>query len=298
MKCGFIVLNYKSAELTRKLCEKILLFKNVDLIIVIDNMSPDNSFEELKGIESKKIKVYQSGVNGGYSFGNNYGAKICKENGCDCLFIANPDISIDEKNFDCIYNALRDTEYDMLSGIEYDINNNISKPIIWKLSTFRDDLLYCSSVFRIIKKMVDKEKKIKNNEEIIPCDLLRGSFFCIKTSTFFDVKGFDENVFLFCEERILAYKLKKNNYKIGIVSNAKYNHNHSATINKEYKATFNKIKLLYKSRIYYNITYLHINKIKLLLLTCAMELSLFEFYIRDKVLLYFEFLKRKCEKNG
>ena len=55
MKCGFIVLNYKSAELTRKLCEKILLFKNVDLIIVIDNMSPDNSFEELKGIESKKI---------------------------------------------------------------------------------------------------------------------------------------------------------------------------------------------------------------------------------------------------
>ena len=44
--------------------------------------------------------------------------------------------------------------------------------------------------------------------------------------------GFDENVFLFYEEDILAKKMKENGYKIYSINNAKVVHYESQTIGK------------------------------------------------------------------
>lgn len=282
MGCGFIILNYNSYKLTRDLSKLISTFTNIDKVIIVDNMSTDNSYEKLKRLENNKVIVCQSGKNGGYSYGNNVGAKICRRLGFDYLFIANPDITIDEENFNRIYNSLINSGYDMLSGVEYDIEDKISKPIVWETNTYYDDLLYCFTFTRYIKKKLEKNKQFECINGIYPCDIIRGSFFGIKTSAFFDVGGFDENVFLFCEERILGYKLKNNNFRMGIVADAKYNHNHSATINKEYKAVRKKIKLLYESRLYFYKEYLHVSKIKIILMSLAMKISYIEFYFMDK----------------
>lgn len=68
---------------------------------------------------------------------------------------------------------------------------------------------------------------------------------------------------------------------MGVVPSAKYLHNHSVSINKSYKKRRLQMKLLYKSRLYYNERYEGVNKIKLLILKLAMEWSLFEFFIAD-----------------
>ncbi|MTV75018.1 hypothetical protein GM540_13810, partial [Streptococcus pneumoniae] len=83
---------------------------------------------------------------------------------------------------------------------------------------------------------------------IIDVDLVKGSFFAVRLSDFHDVGYFDESVFLFCEERILAKKLQKANKKIGILPEAKYYHNHSTSINEKYKKKKEQIVLLYNAR--------------------------------------------------
>ena len=72
-KIGIVILNYKDSDNTKKLCQLISEYNLIDKIVVVDNLSPDDSFERLIGLKSDKIDDLQSDKNGGYSYGNNYG---------------------------------------------------------------------------------------------------------------------------------------------------------------------------------------------------------------------------------
>lgn len=73
---------------------------------------------------------------------------------------------------------------------------------------------------------------------------------------------FDENVFLFYEEDILANKLQKLGYKEMSLNTVEFKHFESQTIDKVL-SYFNKIKRLQASKIYYQKTYNHINEFQL-----------------------------------
>ena len=60
MKTGIIILNYNDYETTYDMLNRIKKFKEIDIIVVVDNMSLDNSYERLKKIENEKIKVISS----------------------------------------------------------------------------------------------------------------------------------------------------------------------------------------------------------------------------------------------
>ena len=80
MKCGLIVLNYNDFNTTEKLLNAIKNYDALDKIVVVDNKSPDGSFEKLLKFQSDKISVIQSPKNGGYSYGNNFGTKYLLSN--------------------------------------------------------------------------------------------------------------------------------------------------------------------------------------------------------------------------
>ena len=90
-KIGFVILNYNDSDETLQLCNKIKNYSSIYKIVVVDNLSTDNSFEKLKKIEGNKIDVILSDKNGGYSYGNNYGAfYLIDKYKIDILFISNP----------------------------------------------------------------------------------------------------------------------------------------------------------------------------------------------------------------
>ena len=68
---------------------------------------------------------------------------------------------------------------------------------------------------------------------------------------------------------------------MGLILDAKYQHNHKASIVNTYKSSASRMKILYKSRYYYNVKYLHINSIKKILLKVAMSISICEYTLRD-----------------
>lgn len=280
MVVSFLILNYNSAELTSIYAKTVAEYKLVDHVIVVDNCSTDNSYDILSKLDTTNIYVVQSERNGGYSYGNNWGARYSERFNTDLLFISNADVYVSEENINRIISAFEYSDYAVLSGIEYDINNVITKPPIWRMNTYVDDFADCFYLGRMInrkKQTIDVNYSLK----IQNVDIVKGSFLAVRLRDFIDVGGFDEGVFLFCEERILAKKMKDAGKKVGVVPSAKYLHNHSVSINKSYKKRRLQMKLLYKSRLYYNERYEGVNKIKLLILKLAMEWSLFEFFIAD-----------------
>lgn len=280
MKVYFLILNYNSWELTKKLATKVCEYDCVNQVVIVDNDSSDCSYKKLKEIENIQIKVYQTDRNGGYSYGNNYGARICGKEKCDILLISNPDVDIDEKDVLKILNAFQDKKYALLSGVEYDYKKHISKDPIWNFPSYKDDLLYCYILGRKIPK---KHAEIDFSKQIQQTEIVKGSFFAVRMEDFVEVGGFDENVFLFCEERILARKLMDKGKRIGLVTGARYYHNHSASINKQYKSVTPQMKILYKSILYYYKKYTHIGIIKETILKLSMVVSLTEYKIRDVI---------------
>lgn len=97
IKIGIVIVNYNCAELCLKLANQVSSFTCVSEIVIVDNMSSDNSVQKLSALDGLSIKILCSTVNGGYSYGNNLGVKYLLKKGIDIVFIANPDIFIENE---------------------------------------------------------------------------------------------------------------------------------------------------------------------------------------------------------
>lgn len=269
-KIGIVILNYKDYKRTKILCESIESYFSIDNIVVVDNLSPDNSFELLKKLENRKIDIVQTDKNGGYSYGNNYGAfYLINKYNIDILFIANPDVEFKEefiiKCSDIIINDL----FQATSGLMLYPDGTPSK---WngKINNLYEDLIDCTVLLKLFyKDYTYNYTYTKNN--LIYVDFLPGSLFAINAKVFKKIGGFDDNVFLYYEESILSIKLRSAGYNLVLRNDINFKHLHSASINKSINK-INQLKQLYKSRIYLYQKYIKTNSFNIYLL------KLFMFY--------------------
>lgn len=281
MKIGFIILNYNTPEMTRKLAMKVETYNAIDNVVIIDNCSTDNSYEMLKKIESNKITVLKTLHNGGYSYGNNYGMSKCLEFGDEYAFVANPDVEVTESCIDRIVGVLQKKNYALVTCLQYEIDGKLGLPAVLKQNSYKDDLMDC---FYLSRRLIrQKGKKDIPQQQIIDIEMFRGSFFAVEVKAFMQVNGFDEGVFLYCEERILSRKLMDIGKKMALLSDCRYEHMHSVSIDNVYKNRQKKMRLLFESRLYYNMKYNSIGIFKKAILTIAMKFSLLEYSIADTV---------------
>lgn len=269
-KIGIVILNYKDYKRTKILCESIESYFSIDNIVIVDNLSPDNSFELLKKLENRKIDIVQTDKNGGYSYGNNYGAfYLINKYNIDILFIANPDVEFKEefiiKCSDIIINDL----FQATSGLMLYPDGTPSK---WngKINNLYEDLIDCTVLLKLFyKDYTYNYTYTKNN--LIYVDFLPGSLFAINAKVFKKIGGFDDSVFLYYEESILSIKLRSAGYNLVLRNDINFKHLHSASINKSINK-INQLKQLYKSRIYLYQKYIKTNSFNIYLL------KLFMFY--------------------
>ena len=66
-----LILNYVDYETTQELVNRIKSYKSIAHICIVDNASPNESFEQLQNNCCDKIDVIQTPKNGGYGYGNN-----------------------------------------------------------------------------------------------------------------------------------------------------------------------------------------------------------------------------------
>ena len=78
---AIILLNYNDYKTVIEYINLIKNYNAIDRIVIVDNCSPDGSYEILKKYESDKISVIQTDKNKGYAYGNNYGIHYLEKNG-------------------------------------------------------------------------------------------------------------------------------------------------------------------------------------------------------------------------
>lgn len=272
-KIGIVILNYNNFETVKHLWNKIHDYKIIDHVIIVDNLSSDNSYSRLKVLRTDKVDVIQTDHNGGYSYGNNFGAFFLIERyQPDILFIANPDVEFTEKFIVRIVHDMIKEKAQAASG--YMVLPKDSLPIQWnpKINSFWNEALACTC---FIKKLFPyKGKFIKAGTGIQSVEWIPGSLFAIDANVYKKLGGLDERVFLYYEEQILGKKFLSYGYKMIVDTDISYFHNHKFTINRSSKNIV-QVKQSYASKYFFYTQYEHIRLFKRVILKGFIAYGLF-----------------------
>ncbi len=265
MKVAIIVVNYNNAEETVEYIRKIEKYTNIHRILIVDNMSSNlNELDKLKKVQNEKVFVIQSEKNGGYSYGNNFGVRYLEKMGemYDFIIISNADIEIEESAIQqCLEVLQKDETIAIAAPRMYHDKNQPIRRSSWKMRTFSLDLIHSTRLLEFLfypKLRKGEYSEQEYAQDVLEVEAISGAFFMVKYPIFKKIGMFDENVFLFYEEDILAQKLQQKGYKICSVNRAKCIHYESQTIDRSI-SYYHKMKQLYKSKMYYHKTYHHIN---------------------------------------
>lgn len=254
MKTGFIIINYNDAKTTQTLIENIKDYKVLDEIVIVDNASTDDSYQVLQKLVNSKITILKSSANKGYGAGINLAAKYLIQKYSKCnLIISNADIII--KTEQDIKELLKLFKKDVAVVAPTIIEHN-QKNRGWHLSTPWQEIgQSIPFLYSRIEKRYRYYQAEHYQKETSLVDVVSGCFFLINGQVLKEIGYFDENVFLYYEENILASKLKKVKKKTVIANHIEVIHNHSVSIDKSLRK-YKKTKALKKSQEYFTKEYL------------------------------------------
>ena len=260
----FVILNYMNYSLTAHLVDNIkksIVGYDEYGILIVDNASPNESYEILKkqfdGV--KDVFVIKNNMNQGYAKGNNFGVKYIEKNFSECKYVAitNPDVEFfDNTDLGKILKKLESNT--MIASIApiHLLNGAFNqKAIGWKRPKGFDDIFTSFALTNFFfSRIYYKSFKIEP-DRVSYVEVLSGSFFIIKLDVFKKVGYFDEHTFLYAEEAILSNKLMALGYKQIVDFESFFIHNHSAKVNRKLVARIKESYYSLNSKAYYNANY-------------------------------------------
>ena len=256
---GCVVLNYNDYKTTTDFVLRVKEMKSIDLIVVVDNYSTDDSFHQLQALESEKVHVIQSSKNGGYGYGNNVGIEYLKGK-VDYILIANPDVEFEESVVLKMVHAF-DLDTAIVAPLTLQPDKTRQLPEAWMGPTLKDYL----------------------EKGVVEVDCVQGSFFMIKEEVLPD-KLYDENIFLFFEESCIGKYFKDRKLKTKLLIDETYIHNHSISINKSFGSEVQKRKITLDSFYTYFKDYYTLNPILLWFMRVYKRVIYIENYMILKML--------------
>lgn len=279
MNVSFVFLNYKDAETCKKACLAIAAFRSIDHIVVVDNCSPDDSFEQLCTIQNEKIIVIQTVANKGYSYGFNFGIQYVRDHfASEYVFICNTDVIVGENTLmKCIQTLEQNSQLGAVSTNEMDLQG---RPLrcAWSAPTWKDEVLYCFYIYRrfILPKKRKNERKFCGEVEIV--DSVAGNFTCYRLDAFLLAGMYDDSFFLYNEENIIGQRLRKAGYQVSLLPKELYIHNHKGKRTSFPSFSIARAKEIKEKNSGYNyqVKYNHIGKLKAAILWLSICIAMLE----------------------
>lgn len=268
-----VVLNYRDIEGSERVCRLAKDIRCIDYVIIVDNASNDGSYEKLSALKSDKVKVVESGKNGGYSYGYNFGLKIAKKLYTDYVIVCNSDNIFDGTLIEgCINFMQNNSNCGAVSARQFDASGkeNISA---WKFPSYKEDLAFCFLFYRKFFYKGNREEEKKG--EFQKVDALSGSFTCFRMSALVEAGMYDEKVFLYNEENIISKRLKKRGFDTYRLNNFSYIHDHKRKRGVQ-EVSYPKIIRILRSGYYYQTHYNNIKGGKKLLFYVSVHIGAIE----------------------
>ena len=274
MKIVCVIVNYNDAETTETLLKQIGDYKAIHYIVVVDNCSTDDSYNILKAWETSKIIVLQAENNKGYGAGNNFGIKYAKDIlQCDVAIIANPDVIFTEECVKQIAQTfLESKDTAVVSAIQLKPDKTPLRGTAWNIPSVNKYIF--SALFFLGKLYSKNEKYEKDTRTSVEC--VSGAFLAVDVNKFLSVGGYDERIFLYCEETMLGIKLKRAGFKTLLLTDETYVHYHEVSTQKSIPNAVKRRSLLLNSRLFVLKEYMGASEIELCVARCCYKIALVE----------------------
>ena len=259
---GVVILNYNDVDETLFLVNKLKRFSEIDHIVVVDNCSSDDSPEKLFSSCDGTWTLICTRENRGYAAGNNIGIRyLAEECGMELIAIANPDVSFSNSFVRIIKQDFgRLPDYGILTGVQYGRDGKVYYHAFWKahnvLSCYLEIMKKYPFLGNLLRLITPNDAYVKQqlcyNTDVFPTGTVSGCLFFARTELFKLTGGFDEGTFLFYEEDILAKKVEKMNYKIGVDPRIRFMHKGSSSISKAMPQLSKELQMLESCSYYFH----------------------------------------------
>lgn len=246
---SIIIVNYRGWKHLKVCLDSLAGFSgtiNNFEIIVVDNNSDDGLLREFKSGYPDFIFI-ESKVNGGFGYGCNLGAK--NGNGEFFLFL-NPDTVATEPEVEkLLKRAKENPEYFITSCSQVNESGKVSKAF-GLFPGFGTLTGTGRALYKIYNnKSVVERTTAKNN--VIKPDWVSGSVILISRNIFEQIKGFDEDFWLYFEDTDLCRRVRDIKGEIAYFTDIKIQHNHGGTSRVNLKTTsLTKTEVLISNHLY------------------------------------------------
>ncbi|MDO4183259.1 MAG: glycosyltransferase family 2 protein [Coriobacteriia bacterium] len=242
---GCVILNYNDADNVKELISSIRDYETLNCIMVVDNCSTDGSMELIEQLRDDKVLCVQSSGNLGYDGGNNFGMRLLsEEHGCTRILIANPDVRFSE---DCLRSLLVEICEDKLCAVvscEQLLMGE--KPV--EFSAWNPPRKRSLVLSPCLKKSPYVRIGDSGKRSTVKVDCVAGAMLLADAEVLGNAGYYDEDVFLFSEEMILAKKINRIGYHTLYLPSCSYQHIHSTSVAKTYKKKADRLRTLYRGR--------------------------------------------------
>lgn len=273
-RCGVVILNYGSHDLTVALANKLVGFGSVSDICVVDNCSGDDFDTDFS---SSKIHYIKNKKNTGYSAGNNVGLRyLVNEKKCGYVFIANPDVIFENSTIEAMHLTLLEHSDMALIATKRYGHNGTTLHQYFEFPTLMTSVKNC---FFIPRRKFEKRRHFIQNMKIdladgpVYVDAVPGAFFGIKSEFLLKNNFLYEGIFLYGEEIVLGHQAHDLGYRAAIINTDVYIHDH---IQKRFASR----KMFWFDRqslkVYYRM-FGHFNPFQWIFLNTAIVLGTIEF---------------------
>lgn len=268
-----VILNYKDNENAIRLARSFEEYDSIDRTVIVDN-SGQGGLRSMTGAKTTLIKA----ANSGYAAGNNKGLYFLEKNGgADFIIISNPDVFVEENAVNACVDFLKKHEdYALAAPRMFTADGKPHRLSAWHERTFLCDFAYSSGILsRVVGMYRECYPESYFETEYSDVDCAAGSFFIIRASVFKKAGFFDEHTFLYYEEDILGFKLKRLGYKSAVLNGYHFLHCEGASVNRSMNY-LRKYLTMQRSRLYFHRRYLRTSMPKYLALCAATVLGTVE----------------------
>ncbi len=247
-----VILNHNDNDNTLRLVKVFEDCKIISQIVVVDN-SGETGLKKLGGTKTTLLPA----ANNGYAAGNNAGLSLIEKNGgADYIIISNPDVYVEEDAIAACVDFLQNhSDYAVAAPRMFTIDGAPHHLSAWKERTFLCDFAYSSGILsRIVGMRRECYPESYFQTPFCDVDCVAGSFFVIRTSVFKKIGYFDEHTFLYYEEDILGFKLKRLGLKSAVLNGVHFVHCEGASVNRSINF-LRRYLYMQKSRLYFHRQY-------------------------------------------
>lgn len=245
MKVAVIILNYNSSLDCIKCVSFLKRQTGVELeIIIVDNCSRADDVEQLRQLcKEQDCILIENHENRGYNAGNNIGLRYAAEKGYKYAMIANPDMEFPQEDYMArvVVKIEEDSNIAVLGTSIVDAKGLHQNPL--------DFVCFWSEFLWPTEVMKNNQTRALDHTQNKYCNVLVGCCLMVRMSFMEKIGYFDEGVFLYCEEAILAHQVQRLGMKTYYLADALAIHRH---IKSEKGNPYKRLIILCNSRDYKN----------------------------------------------